>query len=80
MATVQMPVRVPENLAERYKRLAEGTGRTRSFYITRALENSINDLEYKYGILRDVEKWRAGTLETIGLDDLEESLELGNQD
>lgn len=78
MAKAAMPVRVPVDLANRYDRLAEATGRTRTFYVTEALEESIDRLEYEYGLLKKAEDFRAGRLETMSLDELEESLGLAD--
>ncbi|MFQ8745186.1 MAG: hypothetical protein ACLR82_05245 [Bifidobacterium longum] len=41
-----------------------------------ALTESIDRLEHEYGIMKKVEDWRAGRLETVTLDELEESLGL----
>lgn len=76
MATTAMPVRVPKELATRYDRLAKETGRTRTYYVNEALADSIDRLEYEYGLLKQVEDYRAGRLETVTLDELEESLDL----
>lgn len=76
MATAVTSMRIPADLNERYSRLAEETGRSRTFYFTEALEDSIDKLEYEYGILKKVEDWRAGRLETVTLDELEEHLGL----
>lgn len=63
-------VRLNPKIEERYTLLANGTGRSKSFYITRALEDSIDRLEYEYGILQDVEDYRAGRLDTYTLDEV----------
>ena len=76
MATATAALRMPEDLAERYDRLARRTGRTKTYYMTEALAESIDRLEYEYGILKKVEDFRAGRLETVTLDELEESLGL----
>ncbi len=76
MGTASIQVRVPEDIASRYDNLAKETGRTRSYYVNEALAAEIERLEYEYGILRKVEDWRAGRLETVSLDELEESLDL----
>lgn len=78
MATTATALRVPEDLAARYDRLAKSTGRTKTFYMNEALAESIDRLEYEYGILKKVEDWRAGRLETVSLDELEESLGLAD--
>lgn len=71
-------LRMPADLESRYARLAKNTGRSRAFYYKEALEESIDRLEYEYGILSKVEDWRAGRLETVTLDELEESLGLAD--
>ncbi|MBY4797746.1 ribbon-helix-helix domain-containing protein [Collinsella sp. AGMB00827] len=76
MATKTAALRLPEDLASRYDRLAQATGRTKTYYMTEALASSIDRLEYEYQILKAVEEYRAGTLETVSLDELEESLGL----
>lgn len=76
MATVITVLRMPEDLVARYDRLAKLTGRTKTFYMNEALAESIDRLEYEYGIMGKVEEWRAGRLETVTLDELEESLGL----
>lgn len=71
-------MRLPADLNERYSRLARETGRSRAYYFTEALEDAIDRLEYEYGILRKVEDWRAGRLETVSLDELEDDLGLAD--
>lgn len=78
MATATATLRMPEDLAIRYDRLAKSTGRTKTFYMTEALAAEIDRLEYEYGLLKKVEEYRAGRLETVTLDELEESLDLAN--
>ena len=78
MATTALPVRVPSDLAARYDKLAKSTGRTKTFYVTEALEDAIDRLEYEYGLMKKVEDYRAGRLETITMDELEESLGLAD--
>lgn len=78
MATANAPatIRLPEDLSARYDRLAKTTGRTKTFYMTEALSESIDRLEYEYGILQQVEDWRAGRLKTYSLDEVGEMLGL----
>lgn len=78
MATSVTSMRLPADLNERYSRLARETGRSRAYYFTEALEDAIDRLEYEYGILRKVEDWRAGRLETVSLDELEDDLGLAD--
>ena len=76
MATAVTSMRIPADLNDRYSRLARETGRSKAYYFSEALEDAIDELEYEYGILRKVEDWRAGRLETVTLDELEEHLGL----
>ena len=78
MATATAALRMPEDLAITYDRLAKSTGRTKTFYMTEALAAEIDRLEYEYGLMKKVEDYRAGRLETVTLDELEESLGLAD--
>lgn len=51
MATATAAMRTPEDLANRYDRLAKSTGRTKTFYMTEALAAEIGRLEYEYGLM-----------------------------
>lgn len=51
MATVTAALRIPEDLANRYDRLAKSTSRTKNFYMTEALAAEIGRLEYEYGLM-----------------------------
>lgn len=78
MDTATAALRLPEDLANRYDRLAKSTGRTKTFYMTEALAAEIDRLEYEYGLMKKVEDYRAGRLATVTLDELEESLGLAD--
>lgn len=78
MATAVTSMRIPTELNARYSRLAKETGRSKSFYVNEALANSIDQLEYEYGLMKKVEDFRAGKVETVTLDELEESLGLAD--
>ena len=78
MATQTTSIRLPKELSERYSRLAETTGRTRSYYITEAMEDAIDEFEHEAELIKMVGDYRAGRLETITLDELEESLGLAD--
>lgn len=76
MSFVTISIKIPLGLSERYDRLAKSTGRTKTYYINEALSDSIDRLEYEHGILKDIENYRIGVLDTVTLDEVEESLEL----
>ena len=78
MTTVPTAVRLPADLVRRYDDLARATGRSRTFYVTEALEEAIQKLEFEYGILGKIEAYRAGRLDTVTLDEVEASLGLAD--
>ena len=51
MATATAALSTPEDLANRYDRLAKSTGRTKTFYMPEALAAAIGRLEYEYGLM-----------------------------
>lgn len=73
-----LTIRMDPEVEERYSRLAKNTGRTRTYYLNKALEDSIDQLEYEYGILKDIEDYRAGRLETYSIDEVREHCGLAN--
>lgn len=75
-ATSTVMIDVPQELLARYDRLAEATRRSREFLMNEALEQSIDKLEYEFGLLKTVEDYRAGKLETYSLDEVREALGL----
>lgn len=76
MSVTATSVRLSGETAEKLERLAEETGRSKSFYLRQAIEDSIDRLAYEYGILADLEDVRRGRLSTLSLDDFEASLDL----
>lgn len=71
MDTVPTSVRLPEDLIARYTRLAEATGRTRSFLMQEALEHYIEQEEWQLAQVDEVlAELDAGTLETISGEEL----------
>lgn len=60
MATTATTLRIPTDLAARYERLAKSTGRTKTYYMAKALQDSIDSIEYEYGLLQDLEDYRSG--------------------
>ncbi len=68
-------LRMPAEVEERYKKLAHETGRSASYFYKKALTASIDGLEYEYGLLKQVEDYRAGKLETYTLDEVRSYLD-----
>ena len=79
MTTASTALRMPVDLAARYERLAKSTGRTKTFYMNEALADSIDRLEYEYGLLQQVEDFRAGKLETYSLEEVRQHCGLEDQ-
>lgn len=71
-------LRLPKELVNRYNKLAKFTGNSKSFHMNEALADSIDRLEYEYGLLQQVEDFRTGKLKTYSLEDLRTFFENGN--
>ena len=74
--SVPTVVWLPVGLVKRYENLAKNTGHSRTYYFTKALEESIPKLEYQYGLLKKLEDYRAGRLDTVSIYELENYLYL----
>lgn len=74
--SVPIVVRLPVDLVQRYDNLAKTTGHSHAYFFTKALDESIPKLEYQYGLLKKVADYRAGRLETVSIDELENHLYL----
>ena len=74
--SVPTVVWLPVGLVKRYENLAKNTGHSRTYYFTKALEESIPKLEYQYGLLKKVEDYRAGRLDTVSIYEFENYLYL----
>lgn len=72
--TKNIGLRIPIELNERLDKLAASTGRTKSYYLVRTLEEHLGETEYVYGLELDAEAARRGDLETKPLDDLWDEL------
>lgn len=72
--TKNIGLRIPLELNERLDRLAASTGRTKSYYLVRTLEEHLDETEYVFGLERDAEAVRRGELETTPLADLWDEL------
>lgn len=65
-----LSIRLPGNIEARLQNLATLTGRTKSFYITEAICEHLDDLEDLYLAERELEAIRAGTSETVSLEEV----------
>ena len=60
-------VRLPEKLEDRLNNLAEKTGRTKSFYAVKAIEDYLEDIEDYYLALAALEETKG---KGVSLDDI----------
>lgn len=71
-------VRLDPALEARLSRLSSETGRSKAYYIKEAISNDIDRIEYEYGILQDIEDYRAGRMITYSLDEVGEMIGLAD--
>lgn len=74
--TKNIGIRIPVELNDRLDRLAASTGRSKSYYLIRTLEEHLSETEYIYGLERDAEAVRRGELQTRPLNDLWDELDI----
>lgn len=78
--TKNIGIRIPVELNDRLERLAASTGRSKSYYLIRTLEEHPAETEYIYGLERDAAAVRRGELQTKPLDDLWDELGVSSSD
>lgn len=69
-------IRLEPELEARYKKLANDTGRSQSFYMREALESKIDELEFTYKVLSISEEIRSGKQKTYTIEEVREELGL----
>jgi len=67
---MSISIRLPAEVEVRLKNLAELTGRSKTYYITQAILEHLDDLEDIYLAEQRLEDIRAGRSKTISLDDV----------
>jgi RHH-type rel operon transcriptional repressor/antitoxin RelB len=65
-----LAIRLPAEIEERLDRLAERTGRSKSFYARQAILEHLDDLEDVYLAEKRLEELRQGKGDTVSLADL----------
>ena len=73
-----LSIRLPSDVEDRLKNLAAQTGRTKSFYITEAICEHIDDLEDLFLAEQRLIEIRAGRSKTYSLEEVERSLGLAD--
>lgn len=69
-------VRLSEEFEDRLEALAQKTNRSKAYYIRKALEESITQYEYEYGILHELEEYRKGNISSKSLREIGKELDL----
>lgn len=73
-----LSIRLPEDVEARLSRLAARTGRTKTFYVTEAVREHIDDLEDLYLAEQRLGANRAGESQTVSLEEVERRLGLAD--
>ncbi len=63
-------IRLPDDIEDRLNALATRTGRSKTFYVTEAIVDHIDDLEDLYLAEQRLLDLRAGKSDTVSLDEL----------
>jgi len=69
-------IRIPDNLGERLGVLATQTGRTKSYYVRKALEEKLEELEDYYFAMQSLEKVATGKSRMWEHEDIEQGRDL----
>lgn len=72
MSESVISLRVNAKQKERLDALASRTGRTGAFYLRKALDSYLDELEFVYALEAEAEAARCGELDTISLQELED--------
>lgn len=71
-----LAIRLPESIEKRLEKLAQRTGRTKTFYAREAILKHLEDLEDAYAAEEVLGRIRSGKEKTFGLDEVKERLGL----
>ena len=71
-------IRLPADIESRLQNLAALTGRSKTYYVTEAIIEHLDDLEDLYMAERELEAIRAGTSTTIPLADVMKRYGMGS--
>ncbi|GAA1139839.1 type II toxin-antitoxin system RelB family antitoxin [Nesterenkonia lutea] len=71
-------VRLPAELEVRLSRVAQGTGRPKSYYLRSLLEENIERLEWELSLGQKVAEIRPGRRHTYSLEEIERELDLAD--
>jgi len=77
--TKNIGLRIPVELNERLDKLAASTGRSKSYYMVRILQDHLDETEYIYSLEHEAEAARRGEIETKPLNELWDELGIEGQ-
>ena len=75
-ARVARSVKLDPEIDARLTALAQRTGRTKSFYMNRAIESALEEIELAYSLQAELEDIRAGRVASVSLDEAVKTLDL----
>ena len=75
-ARVARSVKLDPEIDARLTALAERTGRTKSFYMNRAIESALEEIELAYSLQAELEDIRSGRAASVSLDEAVKTLGL----
>jgi len=76
MSTAVLSVRVPDEIKSHLDNLSHQTGRSASFYVLRALEEYLEDLEDAYTADQAYREWQTDSFATVAWQDTKTELGL----
>ena len=75
-ARVARSVKLDPEIDARLMALAQRTGRTKSFYMNRAIESALEEIELAYSLQGELEDIRSGRAASVSLDEAVKTLGL----
>ena len=73
-----LAIRLPADIENRLEKLAQSTGRTKSYYVREAIVEYLEDLEDVYLAEQRLEGIRSGITKTVPLEEIMKRYDLGN--
>lgn len=75
---MSISIRLTPDIEQRLAHLADATGRSKSFYLRKLIEDNLDDLEDVYLAERVLERLRSGEERTYTFDEVERDLDLAD--
>lgn len=68
--TTHLSFRLPDKVADRLQKLANRTGRTKTYYLTEAISEYLDDVDELEILERRLEELQSGKVKSLTLDEL----------